>query len=125
MPAYIHRAIVKAYIETAAYQSLPEETIEGILAPWQGEPGQAAFYKQIAQADSKFTDEFQDKFGEVRTPTLILWGEEDTWIPCTQAFELQKKIANAKLVTIEGAGHLVIEEKPQRLVKEIHQFFSS
>lgn len=125
VPAYIHKAIVKAYIETAAYQPLPEETIVGILAPWQGEPGQAAFYRQIAQADSKFTDEFQDKFSDMRAPTLILWGEEDTWIPCTQAFELQKKIAHAKLVTIEGAGHLVIEEKPKRLVDEIHQFFRS
>lgn len=125
VPAYIHKAIVKAYVKTAAHQPLPEETIEGILAPWQGVPGQAAFYRQIAQADSQFTDEFQDKFAEVSAPTLILWGEEDTWIPCAQALELQKKIPNAKLVTIEDAGHLVIEEKPQKLVEEIHHFFNS
>jgi len=124
-PDYIHDAIVEAYIKTAAYQKLEQGTIDGILAPWSGEQGKSAFYRQIAQADSKFTDEFQDKFTEVSAPVLIIWGQEDQWIPCDQAYLLQSKIAGSKLVTVPNSGHLVIEEKPDVLASEIRMFFEN
>ena len=125
VPDFIHTAIVEAYIKTATYESLAQETIEGILKPWEGEKGKPAFYRQIAQADSKFTDEFQDKFSEVNSPVLILWGEQDQWIPCEQAYLLQRKIKGAQLVTIPKVGHLVIEEKPDELALEIINFFET
>lgn len=96
MPDYIHRAIVEAYIKTAAHQMLSAETIEGILAPWQSSTGQPAFYRQIAQADSGFTHVFQHRFDEVSCDTLILWGEQDTWIPCEQAHVLHQKIQGSR-----------------------------
>ena len=125
VPDFIHSAIVKAYIKTAAHLELNPKTIDGILTPWCGPLGKPAFYRQIAQADSKFTDEFQEKFSEVRAPVLILWGEEDQWIPCRQAYELHKRIENSKIVTIPDSGHLVIEEKPEVLVQEILKFFEN
>lgn len=123
VPDYIHTAIVEAYVKTAAYQALPQSTLDGILKPWSGEVGKKAFYRQIAQADSKFTDEFQHRFDEVKAPTLILWGEKDTWIPCEQAYLLKGKIKGSQLVTIPRSGHLVIEEEPSQLIHEIDEFF--
>lgn len=123
VPDYIHEAIVTAYVKTAAYQELNQETLEGILAPWIGLSGKPAFYRQIAQADSKYTDEFQDKFSETHSPVLILWGAEDKWIPCEQAYVLHRKIEGSKVVTIPDSGHLVIEERPQALLREIRDYF--
>jgi len=125
VPDYIHSPIVEAYIKTAAHQNLTQETIDGILSPWIGDQGKPAFYRQIAQADSVFTDEFQRKFNEVNAPILILWGEEDQWIPCEQAYILQSKIKGSKLVTVPNSGHLVIEEAPAVLSAEIRAFFES
>lgn len=123
-PDYIHSAIVEAYIKTAAYQEIEAETIEGTLKPWVSEQGKSAFYRQIAQADSKFTDEFQDKFSEIDVPVLILWGEEDQWIPSEQAYFLNNRIKNSRVVTVPNSGHLVIEEKPSELIAEILSFLS-
>jgi len=125
VPTYIHSAIVEAYIKTAAHQELEKETIEGILKPWNSELGKSAFYRQIAQADSKFTDEFQDKFTEVNAPVLILWGEEDQWVPSEQAYILKNKIKGSKVVTVPDSGHLVIEENPTVLIAEIREFFGA
>lgn len=125
LPDYIHLAIVEAYIKTAVHQNLAQEAVDGILKPWSSERGKQAFYRQIAQADSVFTDEFQDRFNEVNAPVLILWGEEDEWIPCEQAYVLQSKIQGSKLVTVPNTGHLVIEEAPFLLAAEIRTFFES
>lgn len=125
LPEYIHAAIVEAYVKTAAHKALTQETIDGILAPWSGDQGKAAFYRQIAQSDPVFTDEFQDNFNEVKAPVLILWGEKDEWIPCKQAYVLQSKIEGSKLVTVPDTGHLVIEEAPAVLSAEIRAFFQA
>ena len=39
-----------------------------------------------------------EKLGEIRAPTLILWGEKDGLIPVEYAAEFQKRISGAKLV---------------------------
>lgn len=122
MPDYIHEAIVATYIKTAAYNALSQETINGIIKPWKGEKGKAAFYRQIAQADSRYTDEIQELFKNISIPTLILWGEKDEWIPVEKGRELNSLITESQLTTIADSGHLVIEEKPDELLKEIKTF---
>jgi len=122
MPEYIHEAVVETYIKTAAHNSLCQETIEGIVAPWKEEKGKAAFYRQIAQADSKFTDEIQDQYKGINIPTLILWGEKDTWIPLEKGKELHEMIPNSEFRVIPDSGHLVIEEKPKKMVQKIKEF---
>jgi len=124
VPDYIHKAIVETYIKTAAHQELDELTINGILEPWLSENGKEAFYRQIAQANSSYTDEFQEKFDRVKSDVLILWGEEDKWIPVKQAHKLHSNIKTSKLVTVPNTGHLVIEEDPTSLYNEITSFFN-
>lgn len=122
LPDYIHEAVVRSYVQTAAFKPLDEVTLEGIISPWTGEKGKAAFYRQMAQADSKYTDEIQPRYPTISTPTLILWGREDSWIPLERGEELHSLIPESALRVIDDAGHLIIEEKPDELVKEILEF---
>jgi pimeloyl-ACP methyl ester carboxylesterase len=55
---------------------------------------------------------------------LILWGEEDKWIPVEQAHSLYQLIPNSKLVTVPQAGHLVIDDGSEILVREIKEFLN-
>jgi pimeloyl-ACP methyl ester carboxylesterase len=125
VPDYIHQAIVTAYIKTAAYQVIDDGVLSKTVQPWTGTEGKRAFYRQIAQADSKFTDEVQNQYSDIQIPVLILWGEEDQWIPVEQAHILHENIPGSKLVVIPQAGHLVIEERPEVLVDEIRAFLSN
>ena len=122
MPDYIHEAVVEAYIKTAAYQVLPASTIDHILRPWRGAKGKAAFYRQIAQADSKYTDEIQHLYTKIAIPTLILWGKEDKWIPVEKGKVLHDLIPDSRFQVITDSGHLVIEEAPDELVEAIRAF---
>lgn len=115
MPAYIHAAILGAYIQDAAYQKLPDDVLAAYQAPWQGPVGQPAFYRQIAQMDQCYTDAVEPRYGEMRCPVHLFWGEQDGWIPLTQGRKLHTMIPNASLTVIENAAHLVQEDQPVAL----------
>lgn len=58
----------------------------------------------------------------ITQPTLIIWGAADRWLPATHGRRLQALIANSRLVVIERAGHLVLEEQPEESARAIRGF---
>lgn len=122
VPDYIHEAIVRAYVKTAAFKPIVDETLDMIVRPWTEPEGKAAFYRQIAQASSSFTDEIQPLYGKISKPVLILWGREDTWIPLEKGEALHEMIPGSIFHAISDAGHLVIEEQPDRILEKIRPF---
>jgi pimeloyl-ACP methyl ester carboxylesterase len=50
---------------------------------------------------------------DLNVPTLIVWGEHDTWISPENAPKLNQDIAGSKLKIIPDAGHVPHEEKPE------------
>jgi pimeloyl-ACP methyl ester carboxylesterase len=124
-PAYIHEAIVSAYLQGAAHQSLSADTLSIYSTPWMGELGQAAFYRQIAQMDQRYTDEVQPRYGDLRCPVSILWGEEDQWIPVDRGLQLAAMISGARFTRVSGSGHLMQEDAPEAIVGELMDFLPS
>jgi pimeloyl-ACP methyl ester carboxylesterase len=116
LPPYIHAAIVPAYIAGAAFRSLSAQALQLYVDPWLGESGQAAFYRQIAQMEQRYTDEIESRYSEIRCPVMILWGEEDRWIPIARGRELASRIPGATLHCVPNAGHLVQEDAPEAIV---------
>ena len=123
-PGYIHEAIVRAYVKTAAHLPLADATLGRTIAPWTGDMGQAAFYRQIAQADARYTDAVQSRYGAITMPVQILWGRQDSWIPLARGQALHGLIAGSTLQVIDNAGHLVIEEQPERLIEAMRPFLA-
>jgi pimeloyl-ACP methyl ester carboxylesterase len=119
MPGYMHRALLEAYLRTAAHNPLSEEAIEVYSAPWLGPVGQAAFYRQIAQMDQRFTDEVQGLYGAMDCPVTVLWGEEDDWIPVATGEALAALVSNGPCVRVPNAGHLVQEDRPEAIVAAV------
>ncbi|GAB3798847.1 alpha/beta fold hydrolase [Virgibacillus kimchii] len=122
IPPYIHKAIISAYVRGAKYKFMDEETLEGIINPWLGTTGQSAFYRQIAQASQKYTDVIEPLYEEISNPVLIIWGEQDTWIPMEKGNELHNLMKYSDFVTIRNAGHLVMEDQPAELLSRILRF---
>ncbi|SFB45562.1 alpha/beta fold hydrolase [Algoriphagus aquimarinus] len=61
-------------------------------------------------------------FDRLTMPTMIMWGEEDSWIPVTQAYTLEKAIPGSKLIVFENAGHVPMEEIPTESVAKYLSF---
>jgi pimeloyl-ACP methyl ester carboxylesterase len=124
LPPALHRALVREYVSSASSRGLHPTVLDRLVEPWSDETGQAAFYRQIAQADQRYTDEIQARYGEIRLPTRILWGAEDTWIPPAKGQELASLIPGARLELIPGAGHLVQEDAPAELTAAVLSFLA-
>lgn len=116
MPAYMHKALLEAYLQTAAHQPLSEEALAVYTAPWEGDVGQPAFYRQIAQMDQRYTDEMQVKYSLMDCPVRVLWGEQDNWIPLEKGRELAALISDNPFISISNAGHLLQEDRPEAIV---------
>ena len=125
VPDYIHEAIVRAYINTAAFTPIADETMDKTVQPWITEKGKAAFYRQIAQANELYTDEVQTDYTQIARPLMILWGTQDTWIPVERGRLLHEMIPISSFHEIPNAGHLVIEEKPELLIEKIKPFLTN
>jgi pimeloyl-ACP methyl ester carboxylesterase len=52
-----------------------------------------------------------DRLDEIREPVLILHGSEDRTVPLARGEELQRRLPNARLQVLEGAGHQVHSEQ--------------
>ncbi|MDA8699002.1 alpha/beta hydrolase [Flavobacteriaceae bacterium] len=48
----------------------------------------------------------------IKSPTLIIWGEDDLWIPVEDGFKFKERMANSNLVIMKETGHVPMEEKP-------------
>ncbi|MEL6214296.1 MAG: alpha/beta fold hydrolase, partial [Pseudomonadota bacterium] len=59
---------------------------------------------------------------EIKVPTLILWGEQDLWIPPSDAVRFERAIRNAQLITYPDLGHLPMDEAPERTAADAMRF---
>ena len=66
----------------------------------------------------------ENQLSDLKTPTLILWGEQDPWIPEANASAFNKAIAGSKLIVYPDLGHVPMEEDPERTARDAHAFLT-
>jgi len=125
VPPYIHKAVLEAYIKGAMTGRIADSDFAALVAPWLTEAGQSAFYRQIAQADQKFTDEIEPLYRSIRCPSLVIWGADDPWIPLATGQQLHDAIPGSQLRTVAGVGHLVQLEAPDEVAGYLLDFYAA
>lgn len=125
LPSALHESLVRRYIESASHVGLTSTQLDDLVAPWLGTEGQAAFYRQIAEADEAFTDEVEPLYGSIDLPVLVVWGREDEWIPVDRSQRLARAIPGSRTELVDSAGHLVQLDQPVALAITLHRWLSS
>jgi pimeloyl-ACP methyl ester carboxylesterase len=123
VPEHIHRQLIATHIRTAIAGQMTDDQLEPYLRPWLGIVGQAAYYRQVAQFDERYTREIEPRYGEIQTPTLLLWGTQDGWLNPQFGHKLAQAIPGARLSLITGAGHFLPEDQPETVAAELTAFF--
>lgn len=67
-------------------------------------------------------DHMGERLPMIQTPTLLLWGRQDTVTPPSVAEEFASLLPNAQLVWIEKCGHTSMIERPEAFTAGIERF---
>jgi pimeloyl-ACP methyl ester carboxylesterase len=91
----------------ARYPSLlrPDLAYEGFIRG-AGKPG----FDDALMASLEY--DFRDRLPEIRQPTLIVWGENDSIIPVKDAAEYERLIPDSRKVVMRDTGHIPMAERP-------------
>ncbi|HWA30794.1 MAG TPA: alpha/beta hydrolase [Rhizomicrobium sp.] len=72
-----------------------------------------------------WTNDVKEHIGDIKAPTLILWGAEDHLIPVAAAHAFQKDIPGSKLIIYPATGHIPMEEVPDQSAADVRAFLTS
>jgi pimeloyl-ACP methyl ester carboxylesterase len=122
MPGHVFHELIRAHLATATHRPLDAPTERGYLEPYTGEAGQQRYLDQVEGFDEADTREVVAALGEVATPTLVLWGEHDRWLPADAADRLAAAIPDARRVVVPEAGHFLLEDAPSATAVELGRF---
>ncbi|MGH8674622.1 MAG: alpha/beta fold hydrolase, partial [Burkholderiales bacterium] len=56
---------------------------------------------------------------------LVLWGENDYWIPREHVEEMARCIPNCRLEVVPGVGHSMNVEQPEAFARRFAEFFET
>jgi pimeloyl-ACP methyl ester carboxylesterase len=82
---------------------------------------------EVLHGDFAACDAFdvRDRLGEIVAPALVLCGTKDRLTPSKYAIFMRDRIAGATLHLVEGAGHMVMVERPQAVVQALAGFLDT
>jgi pimeloyl-ACP methyl ester carboxylesterase len=89
-----------------------------------------ADYAQIESSELKETfknvikEDLRPYFHLIKTPALVIWGEDDAITPLTEGKIIAENIPGAKLEVIKNTGHFLFLEKPEEFIKLIKEYAS-
>jgi pimeloyl-ACP methyl ester carboxylesterase len=66
--------------------------------------------------------DFRDRLGDIRSPTLVVWGEEDMLVPVQDAQEYERQIPAARRLVFEDTGHMPMVERPRTFNDAVLEF---
>jgi non-heme chloroperoxidase len=103
---------------STAFAPLPEAFFERLVVESLKLPARlwrAVFDGIIAYDDTA-------RLGQIRTPTLIVWGEQDGLFPRTDQDRLLSAIPGSRLIVYPETGHCPNWERPERVAADLDTF---
>lgn len=80
--------------------------------------------KIITLAKSAIRNNLGEELNEIKQPTLLVWGNNDTITPPFVGREFNRLIPNSELHFIDQCGHAPMMEVPDEFNKILHQFLT-
>jgi pimeloyl-ACP methyl ester carboxylesterase len=77
---------------------------------------------RIAWKPYMYSQTLPHLLGTVRSPALVVWGDDDRVVPQSAAKRYLEALPNARLETVAACGHCVDMEKPDALAKLVIDF---
>jgi len=102
------------------YQDVPAAAREPMLERIKGNGAKVQLNDMLCCDSFDIMNEVE----QIKVPTLIICGSRDIMTPPKYSSYLAERISGAKLVIVDGGGHLVFAEKPEAVNQAINDFLT-
>lgn len=108
------------------YENPPvaERLLAQALTDWKAPDARERRQAFLRSAVSLYESPLLDRLGEVRAPTLVVWGEKDRLVRRPNAFAFRDGIPGARLVMYERCGHVPMLERPADFNRDVLAFLA-
>jgi 3-oxoadipate enol-lactonase len=103
-----------------AYRAEHPDEFEQIVRWRIADSSSSALHNEQARAGARF--DLSHAVGHITSPTLVIHGAEDRYVPAANAAALAESIPGAKLRVLDHAGHLVFIERFAEVNREVVSF---
>lgn len=106
-------------------QSMPDSLLSQYLAPYKDDPGApVALLKQVKELnlDAALEKEVVPNLPKLQVPTLIIWGDRDTYTSLDVGKEIKKSLPGSELYVVLQTQHYPIEERPEDVRQAMKEF---
>ena len=101
---------------------LPREAVDRIYDQSGGWPTKRAVLRLYRATPPDFGEALAPRFRELDPPTLVVWGTADAYLPVEQAERQRQVFPRARIELLEGHGHWVFWEDPERVASLVVPF---
>ena len=92
----------------------PRTALDEYWRAFADDAGAARSSSSTARATSRSWLRYEGKLASLGVPVLLVWGEHDEFAPVAGAHRFKRELPAAELAIVEGAGHFVWEDAPER-----------
>ena len=94
----------------------PSKVTESDVDQYYAPVAQPAYSRALRAVLRQFHfDGLEGRLDKIEAPTVVLWGEEDRWVPLGLGRALAAGITRSAFVSVPHAGHSVQEEAPDEV----------
>jgi pimeloyl-ACP methyl ester carboxylesterase len=108
-----------------AGNAFSDEELDAYWKPFEDGRGQRATLDYYRSLDFSDLSPWDGMLAAIGAPTLILWGAEDPFAILRAGERFHRELPNSELVAVEGAGHFVWDEEPERCADEVLRFLGN
>jgi pimeloyl-ACP methyl ester carboxylesterase len=115
---------IRRHLATATAAPLEPGDFAALFGQWEGADGQARYLRNLAGFDEADTDALEPLLPSLTAPLLVLWGEQDAWLPVETSARIAALVPGAERVVVPDAGHFSMEDRPQAIARELRRFLA-
>ena len=114
----IDPGFVREFVQSAVVKPVPQEFLDMLVEESLKVP--ARVWK--ATLEGLLGDDSSELLDQIKAPTLIVWGDQDTIVPLSDQRTLAKTIVGSRLLVYHGVGHALYCEEPVRFASDLAAF---
>ncbi len=111
---------VERMLASAYGRSLTADEVEGYFQPIAIKDSDLVLIELIKSSENPL----MDRVADLKMPVLLIWGENDSWVPLQQGQNLLERFSSAELVVLPGEGHCPMETNPDLFNMKLLNFFN-